>query len=54
MGFTLDFNRVLSDPGMQTAGEVPTPACEGGPGEKISTDAFGTLNQDEMMIWKVG
>jgi hypothetical protein len=54
MGYTLDFNRVLSDRGMQTAGGVPTPTFEGGGGDKISTDAFGILNQDEMMIWQVG
>jgi hypothetical protein len=54
MGCTLDLNRVLSDPAMQTVVGVTTPIPEGGWGEGISTIAFGILNQDEMMIWEVG
>jgi hypothetical protein len=54
MGCTLDLNRVLSDPMMQTAVGSARPTFEGGRGQEISTNAFGTLNEEKMMIWEVG
>jgi transposase len=54
VGCTLDLNRVLSEPAMQTAIGGATPIFEGGRGKGISTGAFGILNEDEMMIWDAG
>jgi hypothetical protein len=52
--YTLDFNRILSDPAMQTIIGGSLPIFEGERGERISTSVFSILNQAEMMICEVG
>jgi hypothetical protein len=53
IGCTLDLNRVLSDPTMQTVVGSAVSIIERGRGEEISTGTFDILSEGAKMIWAV-